>query len=339
MLIQNRISIKKRSLTERMDLAFLVMIRYASVLFRACILALPVCFLPILFLYMEMFSGSITEIDGEDAVALFLGVVGVIFVLEPLVTAPVTLVLGQIMFEGRPSWGKVVREFCESLPQLLYYRFLWRFTTWRWAFCSEVILLERNPWMGRRVLEDKKKISHVINTTERCKSMALGDPIGADREIKVAFFSFMLFISLSAGIFSLRYFILDINWRLSYAVLIMFYMQIILWSLFFYRTVVRFLSYLDQRIRTEGWDLDLTLRAEVERIDLKENISRNSALHVVESGGHKNAIHDEVTDAVSSLSNLGRMTDPDVSREMDILTDNLAVHGMKNNDSQEESVL
>jgi hypothetical protein len=39
-----------------------------------------------------------------------------------------------------------------------------------------------------------------------------------------------------------------------------------LWSVLGYFTVVRYLSYLDLRIRTEGWEVELLMRAEGERL-------------------------------------------------------------------------
>ncbi len=39
------------------------------------------------------------------------------------------------------------------------------------------------------------------------------------------------------------------------------------WLVMAYFTVVRFLSYLDQRIRAEGWEVELLLRAERARLE------------------------------------------------------------------------
>ena len=42
--------------------------------------------------------------------------------------------------------------------------------------------------------------------------------------------------------------------------------QAVLWVVVVYFTVARFLSYLDQRIRNEGWEVELFLRAQRERL-------------------------------------------------------------------------
>jgi hypothetical protein len=42
--------------------------------------------------------------------------------------------------------------------------------------------------------------------------------------------------------------------------------QCVLWIVAVYFTVARFLSYLDQRIRSEGWEVELCLRAQRDRL-------------------------------------------------------------------------
>jgi hypothetical protein len=43
-------------------------------------------------------------------------------------------------------------------------------------------------------------------------------------------------------------------------------LQVVAWLVVGYFTVARFLSYLDQRIRNEGWEVELLLRAQRERL-------------------------------------------------------------------------
>ena len=45
-----------------------------------------------------------------------------------------------------------------------------------------------------------------------------------------------------------------------------FWFQLSLWVVAGYFTVVRFLCYLDRRIRREGWEVELLMRAEGERL-------------------------------------------------------------------------
>ena len=48
-----------------------------------------------------------------------------------------------------------------------------------------------------------------------------------------------------------------------------FYFQLALWIVVAYFTVVRFLGYLDLRIRREGWEVELIMRAERARLSKK----------------------------------------------------------------------
>ncbi|HEV3005055.1 MAG TPA: hypothetical protein VGX78_11370, partial [Pirellulales bacterium] len=44
------------------------------------------------------------------------------------------------------------------------------------------------------------------------------------------------------------------------------HLQVAVWIVIGYFAVVRYLSYLDLRIRTEGWEVELTMRAEAARL-------------------------------------------------------------------------
>ena len=55
------------------------------------------------------------------------------------------------------------------------------------------------------------------------------------------------------------------NWDVT-PLLMVVVTQIAIWTVMGYFAVVRFLSYLDLRIRREGWEVDLRLRAEGERL-------------------------------------------------------------------------
>ena len=79
----------------------------------------------------------------------------------PLATAPITLFLGHSLFMEKPRAGQIVKEFFQSLPQMLLFQVILRipllfiFVTWiflfgAWPYMNEVILLERNPLFRRR---------------------------------------------------------------------------------------------------------------------------------------------------------------------------------------------
>ena len=45
------------------------------------------------------------------------------------------------------------------------------------------------------------------------------------------------------------------------------YLQVAIWTVVHFFSVVRFLGYLDLRIRREGWEVELQLRAEAARME------------------------------------------------------------------------
>ena len=74
----------------------------------------------------------------------------------------------------------------------------------------------------------------------------------------------LLFASLWGSIWFLRMTILgELRWDEP---MFTFYYQLTLWVVAAYFTVVRFLSYLDLRIRREGWEVELGMRAEEARL-------------------------------------------------------------------------
>ncbi len=260
--------IRKRSVSEVLNLAFLMIGRYFPQMAYASILALPVCLLPWLAFYIfssinpDWVAVLYDEFELPETWMIYLTVsTVVVLILEPLMTAPLTLLMGQLVFGGKPEWKRLRKEYMESLPQIFYYRFLWRLTTFRWAFCSEVILLERNPWMaspksGRRT------------TSQRCKDIYWRDYESVFRYFISFFWIGTLLISTMTGVCTLRFFIMGYSGQHLVATIFLFYWPALLTMGCLYLCVVRFLAYLDFRIRSEGWDLDLMIREECARMDV-----------------------------------------------------------------------
>ena len=186
----------------------------------------------------------------------------------PLATALATLYLGEAVFLERPGVRSVAGGFFRALPQLFLFQVLLRalfiplVVTWFvpfavWPYLNEVILLERNPLRRRRRGQ---------MTTFR-RSMALhGGSIGdlfARWLVSVAFgvmlfAAFWLTMQILAGLLLSEW-----KWEgLTYTL----YYPLALWIVVGYFTVVRFLGYLDLRIRREGWEVELMMRAEEARL-------------------------------------------------------------------------
>ena len=184
--------------------------------------------------------------------------------LAPLAGGPTTLYLGQALFLQKPSFPRIMREWMASLPQLILFQGILRAILFLpfvtvfmpyvlWPYLNEIILLERNPLTSRR----KNRI-----TTMRRSSALHGASFA---ELLVRWVTAMGFAVLLSGLMFLalwftKFWItgnLEIS-RLTY----MIYWEVSLWATACFFMVARFLSYLDLRIRREGWEVELKMRAE-----------------------------------------------------------------------------
>ncbi|MBN2293086.1 MAG: hypothetical protein JXM70_11710 [Pirellulales bacterium] len=190
----------------------------------------------------------------------------------PLATAPATLFLGQALFESEQSPGmvaarRVVGDLWRVLPQVLFYNVLVRpflvlpVFTWIWLFSSraylnEVILLERNPF--RQTSLERPSTSRRARALHASHS---GDIL--TRWIFSVLVGILLYLVFIGSIWIVHGLLFD-GW--DFDALIVHYAQLALWMVVCFFTVVRFLSYLDLRIRREGWEVELLLRSEHARL-------------------------------------------------------------------------
>ncbi len=265
-LDQNRIAIRERAFVDVMDLALRVARVYLG--------PLTVIFACTVIPAMALNAWLLADLIGFGELDLGLGFVPytwmmlLLVLLEaPLVTAPITLFLGQALFTERPRPGRVVRDLLGSLPQMVWYQlcvravFLLVPLTWFlpyavWPYLSEVILLERNPWRGR---------SGRLST--RARTMALHGGYVGDlfvRWIASVGVGLLLFFSAWFSLWFLSSMLL--NTGVLESSIVTFCFPLAMWLVIGYLAVVRFLGYLDLRIRREGWEIELLLRAEETRL-------------------------------------------------------------------------
>jgi hypothetical protein len=186
----------------------------------------------------------------------------VLLVMEaPWATAPLTLVLGDLMFRVRPRVGVMLQRLALSFPALLVTQSFMRglllltgfgylFVPAQFSFLSEVVLLERlGPfrslvrsralsrafegelfirWMGQIILGLIFAICFRMGT-ETVTSVLAGGELTWDRP-GLGDWGGLLF-------------------------------QTGVWIAIAFFGVVRFLSYIDRRIRLEGWEIELRLRS------------------------------------------------------------------------------
>ena len=274
-LDKNRIAIRERDYFDVLDLALRVIRVHAWPLVAAfAVGVVPMTCLNYWLLadYVEL----VLEI-GFPATYMWYMLLLVVWQI-PLATAPVTLYLGQALFSDRPRFRDLMRGWWSLLPQIVWYQVVFRsfvaaallspalvlvslpacifLFSWR-PYLGEVILLERNPMFARRS----------GRMTTRRRSRAFHGGRAGDlfvRWLGSMVIGTALFTSLWVSTWLLRSMLVsEGDWDTAmYTVCF----PLAMWLVVGYFTVVRFLSYLDLRIRLEGWEVELMMRAEQPRL-------------------------------------------------------------------------
>jgi hypothetical protein len=125
-----------------------------------------------------------------------------------------------------------------------------------WPYLNEIILLERNRLFGRgsagTTTFRRSSYLHSNNTGDLFGRWLISLLIGSTLIGSVAF-----------AVGRLRWILVG-DLRPDMILLLDF--PIAAWAVVSFFTVVRFLAYLDLRIRNEGWEVELTMRAEAARL-------------------------------------------------------------------------
>lgn len=198
----------------------------------------------------------------------------------PLASAFLTRYIGHALFFDRPEPRMVLRDVAASLGQLLVefilrglflvpalvvppeYRLIplvllgWVPYIW-FPFFNEIILLERNPLVGKKNRVSSWKRSGVFHQGARSDQFGRG------------ILSLLVVFAMSAG-FSISLWYMVQSFLLGATGLdtpfFTIYAPIGLWLAVSFFAVVRYLCYLDLRIRNEGWEVELLMRAEAARL-------------------------------------------------------------------------
>jgi hypothetical protein len=242
------IQIRERSFLDLLDLA-LVVVRSRP---RVILLAALVGIAPFAAL------NAYLTYDPEFAFVYYLGLLAV---EAPLAMAPLTVVLGGLMFGERPSAARVARTVFQALPALIVYQVIVRallvvsvifypVVPAKLAFMDEVILLER----GR-----------VGAALKRCSTLTgnRGGDFFGQWLAEVAFgFLFVAAFWFGTGAITNALTTAELTWdEAGWGDLYGFRMQLAVWLAITFFAVARFLTYIDQRIRLEGWEVKLRLQA------------------------------------------------------------------------------
>jgi hypothetical protein len=179
----------------------------------------------------------------------------------PWATAPLTFVLGDLMFRAPPRPRLIVTTLAASFPVLFLTQFLVRGILYliliglvlvpaQFAFLNEVLLLERlGPF---RAFERSRAISRRFEGELFFRwlgQIALGVTFALCFQKGTEAFGSVL----AGG---------DVTWeRAAHVEVGDLLFQAGVWIAIAFFAVVRFLSYIDRRIRLEGWEIELRLRS------------------------------------------------------------------------------
>jgi hypothetical protein len=208
----------------------------------------------------------------------------------PAASVATSFYLGQAVFEHQPTWGSVFGEMKRQFWRWIYvlgikrlaipimlvpmyrmhlpYDVVWdlvlplglllTITIIRSSrpFAPEILMLEQCP-LG-------SKVADAITYGRRSKS--LHGPMSGELSSRFLAVSFVLFVLWLSTLYSMVWVrgIATSNWNwdlFSYLVLV----PLSLWLVAGLSSIVRFLCYLDTRIRLEGWEVELAIRAEAMR--------------------------------------------------------------------------
>jgi len=263
---KTRIAIRKRNWPEILDFALHVCRNQAAGLLASLLVGI----VPLALFNHWLLSGLTQGVDYQyEWPWAYIWLTLLLAMLElPLATSIATLYLGQVLFVEKAEPRKIARDFTASLPQLLLFQVLLRLLvavpvlSWilpysMWPFANEIILLERNPLRAKRKGD----------LTTRRRIRALHADLGGElfvRSVACLALGVLLMIAL---VWSGWYAVLLISGRseLGWWVFVIG-LPAATWTVVGFFVVVRFLSYLDLRIRREGWDVDLCLRAQRTRL-------------------------------------------------------------------------
>lgn len=280
-LDKTSIVIRERGYLDILDLALRVIRAHA----RPLLLTMAVGMAPMMLLNTWLLADH-AQPDTETGIPfayMFYALVLVTWEI-PLAAAPATVYLGQALFNRQPSWRRILQILGQSLPQLLAYQVVgrgflvpvalfapegfsaiavlgllvfWPYLFVRRPYLNEVILLEQNPMRAARrdamTSLRRSKVLHAGQTDDLIARWLAGTSVGL-----------LLFGCLWAAVWVARAMLLGELESGEWMFTLIF--QLVLWAVVGYCTVVRFLSYLDLRIRREGWEVELAMRAEQARL-------------------------------------------------------------------------
>lgn len=282
---QTSIAIRERNILEVFDVAANVLVRHLQPIMVLLFLnAMPFVVLDYYLInWMTDVSFSV-----ELSLAYYAAMIALIISQAQLGTCLITIFMGQVMFLEEHSIWAVVKQFLKRLPYFLYSQGILRLAVFvvlvawmtspkdreeaylmAWLglpaitaagllvramrpFVPEVIYLEQTP------LTSKADLPSLSQRSKNLHMLASGS-ITTQFVLMLLFAPLLLFAVHSVFVMADSMFSIRANSEIS---LQPFYILASGWLVAGFLAVVRFLIYIDVRIRQEGWSVDLKFRSE-----------------------------------------------------------------------------
>ena len=294
-LDQTHVAIRVRTLSEIGDLSLMMVRHYPRAFFKA--FALGAAFWTLVnggVLYWLTVDFSNPELYEDETAGPFYRYLfwmsTLVFLQTPIAGVFSTYSLGQSIFEKQPPMWQTIREV-----RAVFWPVMWTLGIKRLAIPAVCVLACRwgtefdvffdivvpisflliaslirsnRPFVGEMILLERCPIrssnSGVITLKRR--SRALHSPLASELGGRFLSVSLVLVALLGSVFYSLFWVrgIANGNWTMDFTAVFIFY-PIALWTVASFSIVVRLLGYLDARIRLEGWEVELAIRAEAIR--------------------------------------------------------------------------
>ena len=295
-LDQTHVAIRLRTLSEIGDLSMVMIRRYPeSLLIGFSLGAIVWASANMLLLAWIPWQESGYGLDDTSAAAeisrYMLWMTLLVILQAPAAGVFTTLYLGQAVFEKRPTWKSVSREVGRqfmrwfwvlgvkrlAVPTMVLLAFRWgqplsglwdifvpivllltiTITRGSRPFLPEILLLEQCPL--------RSKTESMITMARRSKS--LHSPMSSELSGRFIAITLLLFGMFGSCLYTLIWFrgITLGYWNFMSLTVLLFFFPLSLWCVAGISVIMRILSYLDTRIRLEGWEVELAVRAEAMR--------------------------------------------------------------------------
>jgi hypothetical protein len=299
-LDRTHITVRERAMPEILDLA----LRVVSAYWRPLLLTWALGVAPMMIVNHLLIGWTIAEVRFDDLVMdpedlgqiwrYLYDMTALIFLEAPLATVLMTAYLGQAVFLDPPRLRDLLVDVARLMPRMLLCQGVYRgvFAAWLLLgmldrsgndlfsfneglfllglvafaailrsvrpFINEIILLERNPL---------RAASPGAMTIGRRSSLLHNSTVTGDlmlRWMGGALVGIWLVLMIVGAIWAVPGILLE-DWSFG-AIMVQAVVPTSMWLTAGYFAVVRYLAYLDLRIRQEGWEIELKMRAEAVRL-------------------------------------------------------------------------